>query len=69
MRAFNVPVDYNSALFKSFRRGGSLAPGEYYESVKLQVEGKMKEKELEMFYKVIMHNNEMLQKALTNIFK
>lgn len=53
----------------SYAKGGSLAPGEYLEAVRLQTEGKRKDKELELFYKAIMHNNAMLQKALIKVFK
>ena len=53
----------------SYAKGGSLRPGEYLEAVRLQTEGKRKSVELELFYKAIMHNNAMLQKALIKVFK
>ena len=64
-RSFGVPINYVPSLSGYFKKGGSLDS----ESARAQVESERQEKELEMFYKVIMHNNEMLQKALTNIFK
>ena len=64
-RSFGVPINYVPSLSGYFKKGGSLDS----ESARAQAESERQEKELEMFYKVIMHNNEMLQKALTNIFK
>jgi len=64
-RSFGVPINYVPSLSGYFKKGGSLD----LESAIAQAESKRQEKELEMFYKVIMHNNDMLQKALTNIFK
>ena len=64
-RSFGVPINYVPSLSGYFKKGGSLDS----ESARAQAESERQEKELEMFYKVIMHNNDMLQKALTNIFK
>lgn len=67
----NIPYSYYSDKLNPwyFKKGGNLAPGEYLEAVRLQSESKIKVKEIEMFYKMIMHNNAMLQKSLIKVFK
>ncbi len=51
------------------KKGGSLTKAERSELQRENAQYKQKLKELELFYKSIMHNNDMLQKALIKVFK
>lgn len=59
---------YNKYVM-GMKSGGSLTKEERSELQRENAEYKMKMKELELFYKSIMHNNQMLQKALIKVFK
>ena len=51
------------------KKGGSLTRAEKIEIEKLKNSHKINMKEMELAYKAILHNNEMLQKALIKVFK
>lgn len=52
-----------------YKKGGSLSKEEKIEINKEKANSESKIKNDEMIYKLMMHNNEMLQKALINVFK
>jgi hypothetical protein len=51
------------------KKGGSLTKQEKIEIENLKNSHKSRMKEMELAYKAILHNNEMLQKALIKVFK
>ena len=51
------------------KKGGGLTKDEKMEIENLKNNHKSKVKELELAYKAVLHNNEMLQKALIKVFK
>lgn len=51
------------------KSGGTLSKQDRIEIENAKHNNKLKEKDMELTYKAIMHNNEMLQKALLKIFK
>jgi hypothetical protein len=67
---------YNASLalqmpgnVQSNKRGGSLGLDDKKELLRYQHELKQHDGELEMFYKVILKNNELMYKSLSRIFK
>jgi hypothetical protein len=51
------------------KSGGTLSKSEKLEIEREKSEYRRRLKETELAYKAIMHNNEMLQKALIKVFK
>ena len=61
-------LSYRRALLFA-KSGGSLSKADRLEIQERKSESGRKEKDMEMFYKAIMHNNEMLYKSLIKVFK
>ena len=61
-------LSYRRALLFA-KSGGSLSKADRLEIEERKSESRRKEKDMEMFYKAIMHNNEMLYKSLIKVFK
>lgn len=61
-------LSYKRALLFA-KSGGSLSKADRLEIEERKSESRRKEKDKGMFYKAIMHNNEMLYKSLIKVFK
>lgn len=65
----NLQIAQQHYMMRLVKKGGSLTKAERSELQRENAQYKQKLKELELFHKSIMHNNEMLQKALIKVFK
>ena len=64
------PISYpNYNWMGLFRSGGSVTGADRIEMEKIKADSRKSTKELEMFYKSILHDSEMLQKTLIKVFK
>ena len=61
-------ASYRRALL-FVKSGGSLSKADRLEIEERKSENRRREKDMEMFYKAIIHNNEMLYKSLIKVFK
>lgn len=66
---YGVPLLYSQQATRLYKAGGSLSKQDIMDIDDNKAEHTRHEKEEEMVFKAILHNNEMLEKALSRVFK
>jgi hypothetical protein len=73
MEQYTMPILKQQAVVQSYqpyyKKGGSMTQDDRVQLLKMKNAHQKEMKELEMFYKSIFADNELLQKSLIKVFK